>query len=238
MHRRYLPVWTALVIPFLDWDGPMPFAHRGGASDAPENTMLAFQYAVDLGYRYLETDVHVTADGVLVAFHDDDLQRTCGMPGMISELPWSDVSHGPGRRQGADPLLDDLLGTFPDARVNIDCKTERRGRRADRHAARTNALDRSVRRRVQRLPPSAPAQPSATGCARSLGPVGSGVAVRAASPPPGLRRAGAGHGGADHRRQPGLRRTSATASACKVHVWTIDEPPRCAACSTSASTAS
>ena len=74
--------------PYLDWDGPLPFAHRGGASDVPENTMEAFQYAIDLGYRYLETDVHVTSDGVLVAFHDNDLLRTCGRPGKISELPW------------------------------------------------------------------------------------------------------------------------------------------------------
>ena len=87
--------------PFLDWDGPLPFAHRGGASDVPENTMQAFEYAVDLGYRYLETDVQVTSDGVLVAFHDNDLLRTRGRPGKISELPWSEVSNAAGRRQGA-----------------------------------------------------------------------------------------------------------------------------------------
>lgn len=109
--------------PYLDWPGPIPFAHRGGAGEAPENTMPAFAQAVALGYRYLETDVHVTADGVVVAFHDNDLTRTCGRPGLISELPWSDVATA--RVDGVEPIprLRDLLDTFPDARLNIDCKS-------------------------------------------------------------------------------------------------------------------
>src|SRR5206468_4266459 len=53
---------------YLDHPGPLPLAHRGGAGDHPENTMAAFAHAIELGYRYVETDVHVTADGVLVAF--------------------------------------------------------------------------------------------------------------------------------------------------------------------------
>lgn len=86
--------------------------------------MPAFAHAVGLGYRYLETDVHVTADGVLVAFHDDDLSRTCGRPGRISALPWSEVSAA--RVDGAEPIprLADLLEAFPNARLNIDCKSD------------------------------------------------------------------------------------------------------------------
>ena len=112
------------VHPFLDWPGPIAFAHRGGASEAPENTMPAFQNAIDLGFTYLETDVHVTADGVVVAFHDDDLQRTCGRPGHISQLAWQDVAAA--RVDGREPIprLEELLTTWPTARINIDCKEE------------------------------------------------------------------------------------------------------------------
>ena len=110
--------------PFLEWDGPIAFAHRGGASDNPENTMPAFQHAVDLGFTYLETDVHATSDGVLVAFHDDDLSRTCGRPGVVGRLPWSEVSTA--RVSGTEPIptLDEVLETWPDVRVNVDCKSD------------------------------------------------------------------------------------------------------------------
>jgi glycerophosphoryl diester phosphodiesterase len=85
--------------------------------------MLAFEYAINLGYRYLETDVQVTKDGVLVAFHDNDLQRTTGKPGKISELPWSEVSKALVDGKAPIPLLEDLLGAWPEARINIDCKS-------------------------------------------------------------------------------------------------------------------
>jgi glycerophosphoryl diester phosphodiesterase len=110
--------------PYLDWPGPIAFAHRGGASDNPENTMPAFQHAVDLGYTYLETDVHATRDGVLVAFHDADLSRTCGRPGTINSLPWSEVSAARVSGREPIPLFDELVSAFPDARFNIDCKSD------------------------------------------------------------------------------------------------------------------
>ena len=107
--------------PYLDHPGILAFAHRGGAGDLPENTMSAFARAVSLGYRYLETDVHLTADGVVVAFHDDVLDRVTDGNGAISSLPWSEVSQA--RVDGhAIPRLDELLECFPKVRVNIDPK--------------------------------------------------------------------------------------------------------------------
>jgi glycerophosphoryl diester phosphodiesterase len=110
--------------PYLDWPGPIPFAHRGGTSNAPENTLPAFEHAVALGYQYLETDVHLSADGVLMAFHDPDLRRTCGVEGTIAELSAAELADV--RVDGREPIptLADLLDRFADARFNIDCKSD------------------------------------------------------------------------------------------------------------------
>ena len=108
--------------PFLDHPGPLPFAHRGGASEVPENTMPAFEHAVALGYRYVETDVHATADGVLLAFHDDRLDRVTDRTGAIADLPWSEVQQARVDGKEPIPLLADLLGTWPELRVNVDPK--------------------------------------------------------------------------------------------------------------------
>jgi glycerophosphoryl diester phosphodiesterase len=84
--------------------------------------MVAFERAVALGYRYLETDVHVTADGVLLAFHDDHLDRVTDRTGEIAALPYAEVAEA--RVDGSEPIprLDELLSAFPEARVNIDPK--------------------------------------------------------------------------------------------------------------------
>ena len=110
--------------PYLDHNGPIAFAHRGGTSAAPENSLRAFADAVSLGFRYLETDVHATSDGVLVAFHDNDLERTCGEQRAIATSTWEELKSA--RIDGTDPipLLDDLLDEFPNARFNIDCKAD------------------------------------------------------------------------------------------------------------------
>ena len=110
--------------PYLDGPGPIPFAHRGGTSEAPENTMPAFEHAVSLGYRYLETDVHLSADGVLMAFHDPDLTRTCGVAGTIAELTADELADVRVDGRATIPLMSELLERFPDVRFNIDCKSD------------------------------------------------------------------------------------------------------------------
>lgn len=108
--------------PFLDHAGPIAFAHRGGAGHAPENSLAAFARAIDLGYRYVETDAHLTADGVVLAFHDDHLDRVTDGRGEIARLPWAEIR---GARIGGTepiPLLEEILTTWPEIRVNIDPK--------------------------------------------------------------------------------------------------------------------
>ena len=107
---------------FLDHPGPIPFAHRGGAGPHPENSLPAFAHAVSLGYRYLETDAHLTADGVVIAFHDDHLDRVTDRSGTISELTWDEVRAARIDGREPIPLLEELLSSWPDARINIDPK--------------------------------------------------------------------------------------------------------------------
>jgi glycerophosphoryl diester phosphodiesterase len=86
--------------------------------------MAAFEAAVALGYRYLETDVRVTADGVALAFHDAALNRTTDHSGKLAELPWSLVSKARIRGSEPIPLLADLLAAWPDTFVNLDIKSD------------------------------------------------------------------------------------------------------------------
>ena len=125
--------------PFLSPPGPLAFAHRGGAGEAPENTLAAFEIAVSLGYGYLETDAHISCDGVLVAFHDERLDRVTDRVGAIAELGIAEVEAAdagyafspdggrsfPFRARGlCIPRLEEVLARWPAVRINIDPKAD------------------------------------------------------------------------------------------------------------------
>ncbi|MGY5050121.1 glycerophosphodiester phosphodiesterase [Streptomyces sp. 900105755] len=115
---------TLIRHPYLDHPGPIAFAHRGGTADGLENTVAQFRRAVELGYRYIETDVHATADGRLVAFHDDTLDRVTDGAGRIADLPWEDVRQARVAGREPLPLFEELLEEFPNVRWNVDAKAE------------------------------------------------------------------------------------------------------------------
>jgi glycerophosphoryl diester phosphodiesterase len=103
--------------------------------------MAAFERAVELGYRYLETDAHLTADGVLLAFHDHILDRVTDRSGIVADLPWSEINEA--RVDGEPiPLLEDLLSAWPDVRINIDPKHDAAVAPLVAALDRTNTMDR------------------------------------------------------------------------------------------------
>jgi glycerophosphoryl diester phosphodiesterase len=109
-------------LPYLDSPVPLAFAHRGGAADGDENTAEAFARAIAVGYRYVETDVHATADGVPVVFHDAALDRLTGAAGRVADLRWADLATLRIGGAGAVPRLDEVLAAWPEVRFNIDVK--------------------------------------------------------------------------------------------------------------------
>ncbi|TDC47536.1 glycerophosphodiester phosphodiesterase [Micromonospora sp. KC207] len=109
---------------YLDAPAPLAFAHRGGAAHGDENTAEAFARAVGLGYRYVETDVHGTADGVAVVFHDPTLRRLTGEAGRIADLRWADLASVRVGGAAVVPRLDDVLASWPQVRFNIDVKAD------------------------------------------------------------------------------------------------------------------
>lgn len=150
------PAWA-----YLDVPRPFVMAHRGFSLSGLENSLAAFEAAVDLGVTHLETDVHATSDGVLLAFHDETLDRVTDRTGRIADLPYGEISRA--KIGGAEPIptLEEVLGAFPRTRVNIDVKKASAIQPLVQVLRRTRAYDRvciasfsDVRRRIvqSRLP--------------------------------------------------------------------------------------
>ncbi|RRQ78925.1 glycerophosphodiester phosphodiesterase [Streptomyces griseofuscus] len=222
---------TAIRHPYLDHPGPLAFAHRGGAADGVENTAAQFRRAVELGYRYIETDVHATADGRLVAFHDTTLDRVTDGAGRIADLPWSEVRRARVGGREPVPLFEELLETFPEVRWNIDIKAEPALRPLLDLLERTGAWDRvcvgsfSEARvlRAQRLAGPRLATSFGTRGVLSLRLRSWGLpaAVRRSAVAAQVPEAQSGVPVVDARFV-----RAAHARGLHVHVWTVNEPER------------
>ena len=123
--------------PYFGPTTPIPFAHRGGAKRRPENTLLAFRNAAELGYRHIETDIHETSDGHFVCFHDLTLERTTNGQGdlcdyTLAELQRLDAGHnfiedGSYSFRGAGvriPTLEEALALDPRLHYNLEIKPD------------------------------------------------------------------------------------------------------------------
>lgn len=191
--------------------------------------MPAFEGAAALGYRYMETDAHVTADGVCLAFHDDRLDRVTDRTGLIAELTYDQVRTALVDGKEPIPLLEDLIGAFPDARINIDTKADASVDAVAAVVQRTGSIDRVCvgsfsDARTERI--RAILGPR---LCTSLGPKGTAILRGASYGLPGSRRVEGACAQVPHRMK-GVtivdERFVAKSHALglQVHVWTIDEP--------------
>lgn len=110
--------------PFLAQPRAMAIAHRGGALEAEENTLPAFERARSLGFTHVELDVHATRDGVVVIHHDPDLQRLCGDPRKIATLDHAELAQLRTKAGHAIPRLQDLLEAAPELHIAIEAKAD------------------------------------------------------------------------------------------------------------------
>jgi glycerophosphoryl diester phosphodiesterase len=230
-----------MVRPYLSHEHPIRFAHRGSRVLWPENTMAAFQGAVDLGYRYLEIDVHASRDRRLVVFHDDALDRLTDGSGKVWEWTWADLRRldaayrfdaaGGYPRRGTGvgiPLLEEALSAFGDRMFNIDLKQPGIEELLAEEIRRLGAEDRVLigsfsDRRIHRF-----RRLTGGRVATSAGPREVAGALAAAR----LGRPAGGEGDAfqvPQRVGPltvagGRLVTAAHAAGKHVHVWTVDDP--------------
>lgn len=228
--------------------GPEPrlFAHRGASAVAPENTLEAFRLARELGVRYLELDVHLSADREAIVIHDNSVSRTTGRRGRVEKMTVAALrkldagytfspDHGrtfPYRGRGVTiPTLDDVLAAFPGMRFTIEIKKTLRGieevlaGKLDRHEATERVIvasaDHDVLQRFRERAPSVTTSFSKDEVRDFLGRLRSGDLN-------GYRPPGKAFQVPEYN---GLRRVvskpvidAVHGLGVEVHVWTVNEP--------------
>lgn len=209
--------------------------HRGGGGEVPENTWSAVEHVGALGLKWMETDLRVTADGVVVLSHDADLVRMCGLDRTLAQTSWDELAGmdaGDGR---GFARLDEVLSAYPRLSLNVDLKDAAVVQPALQVVREADALER-VRfasfsaRRLAMLRRQEPRATTSLGRADVAGLV---LLSEAALPLPHTRW-GWTRGRVDAVQVPTsfrdvpivTRRFVATAHECglEVHVWTVDDP--------------
>jgi glycerophosphoryl diester phosphodiesterase len=124
--------------PFFALRHPIVIGHRGAAGDHPENTLVSFEAALAEGAAILESDIHVSRDGVPILLHDPTLERACGVPGAAADRTWQELralDAGAGFRdaRGEQPFrdrgiriasLEEAFERFPETRFNLELKCD------------------------------------------------------------------------------------------------------------------
>ena len=210
--------------PFADATTPFGLAHRGGAGEGVENSPSAFQNAVDLGFRFVETDVRATIDGHALVFHDRTLDRTTDTSGDISALPRSQVQRA-SLVNGEHPMtLVEALRRWPQLRLNVDVKSDDAVEPFLRAVAEAGAWARVCAaafstRRLRRLRAAAGPRLATSLAPAEVARLAAGAPVRtpacAAQVPVGVGRVAL--------VTPRFVRR-AHALGLQVHVWTVNDP--------------
>ncbi len=233
--------------PYFDLELPIAIGHRGCAGEAPENTLVSFERALAAGAVVLETDVHLTRDGVPVLLHDDGIDRVtegsgpvaalgleelCGFDAGYHFTPDAGRTH-PFRGRGQRvPSLEEALAAFPEARFNLELKQDLPGivertlevvARAGREALTlvTAADDALMARLREHLRAHAIGVAQGASAGDVLDFIRSGLDGTAPAPGPMALQVPAEFGGRPLVTAPLLKH--AHAHGVQVHVWTIND---------------
>jgi glycerophosphoryl diester phosphodiesterase len=227
--------------PLLDLSARPVIAHRGASAHAPENTLAAFELAVQQGADAFELDVRLSRDGAPVVIHDATLERTTSLTGPVrahtlAELRMADAGHWftpdggrtmPFRDQGVKiPTLAEVLWAFPALPVLVEVKEPEVQHAVHRVLVDENACERCV---VASEDDAALTEfrdgPVPRGAsAREIGELYRAVLFRRRLPRPQYRLLSVP---IRHRGLPVPTRGFVAAArqlGCPVHVWTVNDP--------------
>ena len=117
-------------------------SHRGNSKDFIENSFEAFNSVIQMGYEYIETDLRMTLDGEVIAFHDPDLKRLFNLDLLVKDLTFNEIANLFKEKNCRLLTLEDALKEFPHVNFNIDLKVKEAIQHCVKVVADLNSFDR------------------------------------------------------------------------------------------------